>query len=57
MTTAIAKNSIAPKIEHDDLDIAEDFVTYTCEFVGLPWCPMGAQYKKGLSTVSAKSLF
>ena len=33
MITAIAKNPIAPEIEHDDLDMAEAIVTYACEFV------------------------
>ena len=33
MITAIAKNPIAPEIEHDDLDMAEAIVTYACEYV------------------------
>ncbi len=33
MITSIAKNPIAPEIEHDDLDMAEAIVTYACEFV------------------------
>ncbi len=35
MTMAIAKNLIAPEIDHHDLDMAEDIVTYAYEFVGL----------------------
>jgi hypothetical protein len=33
MITSIAKNPIAPEIEHDDLDMAEAIVTYACEYV------------------------
>ena len=33
MITSIAKNPIAPEIEHDDLDMAEAIVTYACDFV------------------------
>jgi len=33
MITAIARNPIAPEIEHDDLDLAEAIVMYACKFV------------------------